>query len=627
MLEAIREHAQGWIARIILGLIIVSFAIWGLEGYLSGDGKEPAVATVGDSEISQSEFSDALKQQREALGIPPDQAGEVDSQLRKSVLDQLINMRLLVNAADENGFTISEAQLNAFQAGIEIFQDNGQFSKERLDAWLASRGLQEKDFRHMLRQDILLRQLQFAQGEGAVVPMLAAERFGKLLAQQREVNEVIYDRRAFLKLIQIDDQAVEKEYNARKQDYAVPAQVRLQYLMLSPETMRGQTAPDEAAIRQYYESSKARYQEPETRKASHILVRLTPDMDAAAREAARTKAEKLLQGVRQAPASFAAVARKSSDDPGSAERGGDLGAFTREMMVKPFADAAFEMKVGEISGLVETGFGYHIIRLDGVTPARQIPLETVKAEIAAELQNQTTARHFAEAAEQFSNLVYEQPDGLDAVAKTFHLEVQESGWISRGRAEPAFLNHARLMDAVFASESIEKRQNTEAIEVGPNRLVAARVLEYRPASSRPLAEVAEAIRFKLAFQAAGKKAVEAGEQALAAARNGQAPAGMSAPMGVSRMRALNLPPAAIKAIFKAETKQLPAWVGAETEDGYRLYRINRVSEEELTADQVQEIRRDLQRLMAQEEVQAYLASLRARTKVKTHQETLGQKLD
>lgn len=625
MLEAIRERAQGWIAKIILGLIAVAFALWGIDWYFQGGGKEPAVATVDGHDISQREFFEALKQQREALGLRDKAPAELDKALRQQVVDQLIDVQLLTQASKGAGFAVSQGQLNAYLAGIELFQENGQFSQARLDAFLKSRGWSQQKLLQMVQQDLLLRQLQFAYGEGALASNTGTTQLAKLLSQQREVNEVIYDSKTFINLIKIDDQAVAQAYEAKKQDYAVPAQVRVQYLVLSQDTIKGQIQISEAAARQAYEANKARYQQPESRRASHILIQ--SGQDAQAKAAAKAKAEKVLQEIKAKPARFAELAKQYSDDPGSAAQGGSLGSFTRDMMVKPFADAAFQMKVGEISGLVESQFGFHIIRLDGVSGGAVVPFEQVKAEIMRELQTQEAARKFAEVAERFSNLVYEQPDSLQPAATEFKLKVEESGWISAGRAEPAILNNPRLMEALFASDSLNKKQNTEAIEVAPNTLVAARVLEHRPASTRPLAEVAPAIRLKLQVETAKKKAAEAGQQALQAAQNGRDPSGLSAPMNLSRMRPLNLPPASVRAIFKADAAKLPAWVGVETADGYRLYRINRVSEGEVSPEQLKQMRRDLQRLVAQTEMRAYLDGLKQRFKVEINQASLSEKTE
>ena len=628
MLEAIREHAKGWIAKIILGLIVLSFAIWGVDWYFQGGGKETAVASIDDGEISQSEFFEALKTQKESL--EESMGGKVDvenKEFRREVLDQMINIRLLSAAAERTGMTITEAQIGAMLQGIPVFQENGQFSEARLDIWLRNRGMTRQALLNMIRQDMLLRQLQFGYGEGALVAAPSAQQLADLLAQQREVNEAIFDAKDFIGTVSIDDQAVAAEYEARQQDYVVPAQVRLQYLVLSVDAIQAGISLSAEAARQYYESNRSRYQEPEQRRASHILIRADAGMTAEARQAAKAQAESLLKEVTANPARFAELARQHSQDPGSAARGGDLGNFTRDMMVKPFADAAFTMKQGEISPVVETEFGYHIIRLDGTTPGATMDFNLVKDEITQELRRQEAQRKFADAADRFSNLVYEQPDSLAPAVEEFKLQPQETGWISRQNAEPELLANARLMDAVFSPESLDKKQNTEAIEVRPGTLVAARVLEHKPAGVKPLAEVSSLIRLKLASMAALDKAVAAGKQALQAAQSGQAASGMSAPMQVSRMQPMNLPPESVKAIFKANVAKLPAFVGVETQGGYRLYRINAVKAGDTPAEQGKLVRRDLMRLAGQEELRAYLEYNRAQADIKLNNEILEKKSD
>ncbi len=615
MLEAIRNHAQGWIAKIILGFIALTFAVWGVNWYFEGGGQAAPAVSVNGEVVSQQEFLDALRQQQEQ----PGREAADDPVMRQRVLDQLVNTRLLTGAALRAGMQVTDAQVSAFLLELEPFQENGKFSQQRLDAWLRSRGMSPAYFNQMVRQDLLLRQIQAAYGEGTVVPMAVATRLGRLLAEKREVQERIFDLNQFIPGIQIDDRAVEAEYAAHRQDYSTPAQVRVQYLVLSPEVLAGQIRVDEAAARQYYEANQNRYQEPEQRKASHILIRADAGMDAQTRQAARARAEKLLQELQTNPGRFEALAREHSQDPGSGQRGGDLGTFSRDMMVKPFADAVFTMNKGEIRGLVETEFGYHIIRLDGIVPGSKLGFEVVRGDIVEELRQQEAQRHFAEAADRFSNLVYEQPDSLEPAAKELRLPLQVSGWISRKEAEPRMLGNPRLLDALFSDEVLVKKQNTEAIEVSPNVLVAARVLEHRPEGVRPLQEVAAEIRLKLTAKAARERAIAAGQDALKAALAGEAPAGMGAPMTISRMQPLNLPPDAVKAVYKARTERLPTYVGLESREGYRLYRINGVTESAAEQEQVVMIRRDLQRLLAQEELRALLEDLRGKSEIKVNQ--------
>lgn len=609
MLEAIRERAQGWIAKVILALLIVPFALWGIDSYFSGGGKQKPAATVNGEGISQQEFLKALRDQRESLGGKADEKA-----LRQVVMDQLVNTRLLSDAAYQAGFAVLEPQLQAMLAGLDAFQENGRFSQARLDAWLRSRGMSQSELMALLQQDHLLRQVQTGLGQGALVPRPSVARLAALIGQQREVNEVTFDQQRFLDQAKVDDRAVQAEYEARKDSFATPRQVRVQYAVLSLSSLEKAVHPSDEDARKYYEANQSRYQEAEKRRASHILIQVPQGADAAAKEAARAKAQGILAEVQKAPKRFAELARQHSQDPGSGEKGGDLGAFTRDMMVKPFADAVWSMRPGEIRGLVESQFGFHIIRLDGVVPGAKMGFEMVKGEILQALRQQEAQRRFAEAAERFSNLVYEQPESLEPVAREFGIQLETSGWIDEKQASPAFLANAQLLAALFAEDSLKKHNNVEAVEVAPNTLVSARVVEYRPAGMRAFADVAPEIRQRLIQAQARKLAVEAGRKALAAAQAGQSVAGWSAPMTLSRGQPLNVPQEAIKAVFRANVAKLPAYVGAETPEGYRLYRINRVTNVDATA-QMERMRVDLRRLVAQEELRAYLENLKNRAKI------------
>ncbi len=610
MLEAIRERAQGWIAKVILALLTIPFALWGIDSYFSGGGQEKPAATVNGDDIPQREFLKALRDQKEALG------GKVEEKvLRETVMDQLVNTKLLSSAALKAGFSIVEPQIQAMLAGLESFQENGQFSQARLDSWLRSRGMSQGELMALLQQDQLLRQVQLGLGEGALAPRPSVAHLAELIGQQREVNEIIFDQQTYAGQVKVDDKAVQAEYEAHKDNYATPRQVRIQYAVLSLTQLEQGIQVSDEVTRKFYESNQSRYQEPERRRASHILIQLPQGADAAAKAAARAKADQILAEVRKAPAKFADLARQHSQDPGSGQNGGDLGAFTRDMMVKPFADAVWSMKIGDISGLVESQFGFHIIRLDGVVVGAKMGFEAVKGEIQQALRQQEAQRRFAEAAERFSNMVYEQPDSLEPAAKEFGLTLVTSDWIHERTSSPAFLANPRLMEALFAEDSLNKHHNVEAVEVAPNTLVSARVLEYRPAGVLPLADVAQDIRRKLAQDQARKLANEAGRKALASVQAGQNVAGWSAPMTLSRAQPLNIPREAMKAVFRANTSKLPVHVGVETEQGYRLYRINRVVAVDASV-QVQRMQDDLRRLIAQEEVRAYLENLKAKAEIK-----------
>lgn len=619
MLEAIRERSQGWIAKVILILLIVPFALWGVDSYIKGSGKEPPAATVGDQEISQREFVKTLKEQQEQMG------GKVDEKaLRQLVIDQLVNTRMLSQVAVKAGFSILEPQVMAVLGGIEVFQENGKFSEQRLDSWLRGRGMSRAELLALISQDLLLKQVQIGYGEGAVVAKPSVNALGKLLAQQREVNEVVFDQKDYAQTVKIDDKAVEAEYMAHQASFATPAMVRVQYLTLSQAALEAGVQISDEQARKFFDENPTQFQEPEQRRASHILIKVDAGADAAAKQAAKARAEALLAEVRKTPAKFADLAREHSQDPGSGAKGGDLGTFSRNMMVKPFADAVWSMQPGEIKGPVESQFGFHIIRLDGIVGGAKLGFAVVKDEIVKSLRQQEAQKRFVESAERFSNIVYEQPDSLEPAAKEFGLKIEESGWIGQGNAQPAMLGDTRLINSLLSEDSLKKKQNVEAIEVAPNTLVSARVIEHRPAGVRPLAEVAAEIRKSLAAKAATKLAVEAGMKALAGDKTGLH---LSAPMSVSRMHALNVPAASLRAIFSVATDKLPIWAGSESPEGYRLYRINSVTATEPPPEQTKAMRNDLRRLLAQEEMRAFLESAKARVKIKIEPSALNPKAE
>lgn len=628
MLENIREHAQGWIAKLILALITVPFALWGIDSYFKGSGKEQAVASVGSEEIGQREFFKALQARRDTIQQQTHQKVDIeDKDFRKQVLDQIIDSRLIAHAAQVNHIMVQPATVESIIQSEPTFQENGAFSPKRFQEWLGSRGLSKQELVSNIQRTLLAQQVQVGYGEGSVTPKASVKQLAGLMAQQREVSQAVFKATDYLKSIKIDDKAVQAEYDSHKQDYAIPEQVKVQYLVLSEADVEAATHISDDQAQQFYQANKDKFQEPEQRHASHILIATDSHMSQAQLDAAKAKADKLYQEVVANPGRFAELAKTESQDPGSAVKGGDLGSFTHDAMVKPFADAAFSMKVGDISKPVKSEFGYHIIRLDGITLAKELPFASVKADIVAQLAQSEAGRKFADSAEKFGNVVYEQADSLESAAKQFNLKIQESGWISRQQANPPLLGKPELLDAMFLPDSVQKHQNTEAIEVAPNTLVSAHVIDYKPAGVRPLSEVADNIRAKLALQAARAKAIEAGGAALKQAQGGQAVAGMGAPMEVSRLQPMNLPPEGLQAVFKADIAKLPVTIGAEVPDGYAVYRIGRVTEAAFDAGKLQGLQRELGGIEAREELKAYLAYIKAKEGVKINEAVLEKKAE
>jgi peptidyl-prolyl cis-trans isomerase D len=350
----------------------------------------------------------------------------------------------------------------------------------------------------------------------------------------------------------------------------------------------------------------------EERRASHILITAAADAKEPERKAAREKAQAIADAVRKAPKTFADVAKKESQDPGSAPQGGDLGFFSRGAMVKPFEDAAFAAAKGEIVGPVASDFGFHVIVVTDVKPAEVKSLAEATPEIEAQLKKQVASRQFAESAENFANMVYEQSTSLKPVSESLGLEIRQSPFIGKGQPAPQPFGNAKLMAEVFSDDAIKAKRNTTAIEVAPNTLVSARVLEHKPAQLRPLEEVRAEIEAKLKREEAMKLARAEGEAKLKALQEGK-DAGLKwpAPLAVNRQKPGGLPPQVVERAFRVDARKLPAHAGTESPVGYSVVRVTKVIE-------VEKIDDDRRRAMAQQvrqsvglvELDATLASLR-----------------
>jgi peptidyl-prolyl cis-trans isomerase D len=339
----------------------------------------------------------------------------------------------------------------------------------------------------------------------------------RMQVEERQIAEFRIAPEQFAAQVKIEDAAaVQKYYEENPKRFEVVEQARVEYVVLSLDGLLAQLAVSDPEVTAWYESHQERYQQAEERRASHILFLAGGDADPAK---ARAKAEEVLKAVQQSPDRFAELARQHSQDPGSAEKGGDLGFFARGAMVKPFEDTAFKLRENEISALVQSEFGYHIIKLTGIKPGKQRSLAEVRSEIEGELKRQSASRQFAESAEVFSNLVYEQPDSLQPAAEKFRLNVQQSGWLPRNPTSQALkslgqVGNEKVVAAVFSDDSLKNKRNTEVVEVAPNTLLAARVIEHRPASTRPFEAVKAEIAAILKQQEEATLARAAGEARL-----------------------------------------------------------------------------------------------------------------
>lgn len=620
MFDAVRNNKK--IVQVFLVLIALPFAFFGVESFRDG-GAGVDVAKVGEVKISQQEFQQAVREQQDRLR---GQLGELDPKVldnpefRQAILDDLIDQRLLFQEARKRHLFASDDAVRQAIMAVEAFQDNGQFSQQRYEALLSAQGMSPAGFEAQVRQDLALQQLAGTIGRSGIVSQRVTDKVLALQSEARHVQEFVLPVENYVAKVKLEDGAAKKFYDENTEQFRIPDQAKVEYVVLTPESLAVEVS--EAEIKAWYDGHKERYQQPEERRASHILIAA----EKLGKDKARQKAEEVLREVQAKPAAFAELARKHSDDPGSASQGGDLGFFGRGMMVKPFEDATFALRDGEVSGIVESDFGFHIIKLTGQHVAREKPLAEVRGEIERELKSSAVARKFAEAAESFSNMVYEQSDSLQPVAEQFKLKIQRSDWIGR-EANPAagVLGNAKLLAAVFSDDTIQNKRNTEAVEVAQNTLVAARIAEYQPASVQPLAGLQATIEKLLVNQEAQKLARADGEARLAALQSGTDKLAWGADKVVSRMDARLLPPQAAPLVFRMDKSKLPGYAGVDLPGkGYALYRLSKVTPgAALDAARRQGLQGQLRSLAAQQEVAMYLSALRARYKVDVNEKALA----
>jgi peptidyl-prolyl cis-trans isomerase D len=614
MFEFVQKHRR--LAQIVLTVIALTFAVWGIESYTRFGGKSDAVATVNGYDISGRQFTEQLRQQQESIRRmfrgQIDPAALDTPEARRAVLDQMIMQRVVYSeAAKRNLFVSRQDVIDAITHAPE-FQENGKFSPALYAAYLQQRGLSDAANVAQLQSELPMARLARAVAGTTIVPHSLATRLAAIQSQKREVAQAQVPAKQFLAQVKIDDAKVKEYYEAHKDEFRTPERVRAQYVMLSAQALAKQETPSEAEIQAAYDARAKQYKVEEQRRASHILVK------------DKAEAEKIAAQVRKNPGQFAALAKKESQDPGSAEKGGDLGWFGRGMMVKPFEEAAFQMKQGEVR-VVQSEFGFHVIRVTAVQAARSRPLAEVKKEIADELAQQKGAKKFAEVAESFSNMVYEQPDSLQPVAERFKLPIQTTGWVERGRQqELGALDNPKLLSALFSSDAIQNKRNTDAVEVAPNTLVAARVLEHQPAKQRELAEVKDEIAAQLRQREALALAQKDGEAKLAGLRKGADPVKWSAPREVSRRDAGGLPAEALRKVVAADVSKLPAFLGLPTHDGFLLIRISKVTEAMPQGDP-KEFAQQTEQMLGSADYEAFVASLKGRADVSINAANLETK--
>ena len=629
MLQAIRDRTTGWIAWFIVGLIAITFALWGVDSYLRDDVAAQA-AKVNGVEISEAALSRAVQRQRiqmQRLLGENYAPGMIDeSLLRTSALEGLIQKQLLLEMADEEGFVISDQLLAATIQGIPDLQEGGMFSRERYELLLRQQGMSPAGFEMDMRADMLVNQI--TSGFSATVGISEAElaRIHALQSQQREVEYLLISAARIAEQFTPDDGDIERYFEANRDAFRAPEQLRLEYLEISREQVAGEVPVDEEAIQAYYQRNQHAFGTEEQRAARHILIQVAATADDGEVAAARERILEARARIRDGE-DFASVARELSDDPGSAAQGGDLGRFGRGMMVPEFEEVAFSLTQGELSEPVRSPFGFHLIEVTGIEAGDVKPLEEVRDAIIASLREFQVDTLFMDRAEILANTTYEQPGTLAAAAEQLGLETRASDWITRQGGE-GIGRYPAVVAAAFDDEVFQRGNNSDPIEVEPGRLVVVRLLDHRPAQPRPLEQVREEVAVALRDDHARTTAQRQGQALRDSLAAGAAMEDMAdgdrvlyqAPVTLHR-NVRNHPATVVMEVFRMPHPRdgQASLGGLDLDNGdHVVIRLNRVLDGDATRmaeAERQQLRQGLMSLYGAAEVDALLRTLRADAKV------------
>jgi len=441
----------------------------------------------------------------------------------------------------------------------------------------------------------------------------------KATSQQREISVAEFKTKEYMTKANIAEKDMQAFYDQNKSKFLAPEQVKAEFVVFSLANILPTINVTEDEIKSFFKANADKYQNQQQREASHILIAASKNAPPAEKAKAKAKAEDVLNQIRKNPKQFEELAKKYSQDPESAKKGGDLGSFGRGMMVKPFDDAVFSMKVNEISNIVESDFGYHIIKLTKII-GEGGGFDAMRPQIKAELIYQKGQEKFAALAEEFSNKVYEQSSSLDAVSKRFNLPIQKTDWISRNDSDKFFKNEA-LMSALYSKESIKDHRNTEAIEVTPNNLISARVVDYKAQSTKPFADVRKNIEDYLKFESAKKMVASEGEVALKSLTNASHKIDWQPATLVDRKNTKGLSDAVVNHAYKMPTDKLPSYSGfMDGNNGYVIVKVNKVSfPNESNEENKQAFASDYSEALSAEYLSAYLKGLKAKASVSVNQ--------
>jgi len=566
-------------------LIIPSFVLFGVERYNQSGGKDEAVAEVDGLKITRPEWDaqHRIETDRIRQRAPNIDAALLDSDAaRYATLERMVRDRVLAVAANKSNLAVSDerlARLFAEEPGLASFRTpDGKFDRQ---AFMRATNQTPEQYEAGYRAQLATQQVLLGVSGTGFVPKAQVAATLDAVYDRREVQVARFNLADFTAKVDVSDADLEAWYKSHAAQFQMPESASIEYLVLDLEAVKKTIAVSEADLKSYYEQNKERFASKEERRASHIEIKAPSTMPAAEREKAKAKADKLQAELKLAPNTFADVARKQSEDELSARNGGALDMGPRGSFGSPaLEDAMFSLKPGDVSAVVETEFGYHIVRVNEIKPAVVQPFDQVRAAIENEVRTQQVTQEFAKAAETFTDLVYQQADSLQPAADKLKLAIQKASGVGRTPAPGAtgVLGSRAFLAALYEPDTLERKHNTKVIEIGGStQLASGRIDQHTPARALPFAEVKDKVRAQVVGERSAALAKAEGTAKLAAWQADGAGAKLGAPVTISRVDATSQPAQLIEAVLRADTAKLPTWVGVDLgPQGYAVARIDKV---------------------------------------------------
>ena len=592
MFNVIEKHQKA--VKGLLMAITATFVVWGVSGYLGMAGDDGYVAKVGNKKIYQRDIDQAIDQ------------SQGQQQDNMQVLFGLVNRQLLINALQDNHMTATDEQLRTAIAAIPAFQTNGQFDATKYEDFLKQQYMTPAKFQDVIAQQVVIEQMLDFFKSSYFTSNKFESQFIQLLSRERNVTQYVVSPSQFMDKINISESDITAFYQQHIQTYTLPEEVKLQYIQLSAADIAKTITISDSDIDSYMQAHPDVGSTKEV-DVSHILFSVPSDATATQKAEIKAKAEGVLAQIKANPTEFAALATKYSQDPGSAAKGGELGYFGKGVMVPAFESTAFSLKQGQVSGLVETQFGYHILKLNAM---RGGDVASAKSAAKQVLQKQKAQQELQKSVDKLNDLTYNNPNNLDVAAKDLNLSLQSSDWLFKNESGTVLAN-PKIVQAIFTDDVMKSHHNSEVVDLGDGSYFVARIVDYKGATTKALSSVRDNIATQLKQQQAAQMASSTGQQELQNVQSGKIKLSFTNPTSVSLLGDNpSVDPASVQQIFAAP-KTFPSYAGAVNKDGaFVIYQVSSEKEDPQLAAQNQKIIANMNSEYSMMSLNAYVGSLR-----------------